>query len=256
MTPIATMRDISKTYTDVPVLDRFNLDIAPAEKVVLIGPSGSGKTTVLRTLMTVEMPDWGDLAVDGVTLHFGDRLGKAPKTSNAVLRAYRSKLGMVFQQFNLFPHMTIEQNLVEAPIHVAGMRRGEAVDLAHRLLAQVGLSDKVKAFPNQLSGGQQQRVAIARALAMNPKVLLFDEVTSALDPERVGEVLEVIRDLSAERSVAMLIVTHEMGFARQIADRTIFMEAGRIVEEGPPEQIFGEAQNPRTRAFLGKMLHP
>lgn len=251
--PLVRMRGVRKCYGELVVLKSFDLDVAPRERVVLIGPSGSGKTTVLRCLMTVECPNAGEMTVGGTTLRFplprGSRRIPRDELSN-----YRSNLGMVFQQFNLFPHMTVMQNIVEAPVHVLGVSVKEARENASALLAGVGLSDKANAYPGQLSGGQQQRVAIARALAMRPKVMLFDEVTSALDPERVGEVLQVMRQLSDEHSMAMIIVTHEMGFARDVADRVLFMEEGVVVEEGSPKVIFERPKNLRTRSFLEKIL--
>ena len=238
----------------VNVLDNLDLDIAEGEKVAIIGPSGSGKTTILRLLMTLERYESGTIEVGGELLGLrrqGDRL--IPDTE-AHLRQVRKQIGMVFQHFNLFPHMTALQNVIEAPIRVLRLSRAEAEARARDLFAMVGLQEKAASYPRHLSGGQQQRVAIARALAMRPRIMLFDEVTSALDPELVGEVLQVIRRLAKESGMTMLIVTHEMSFARDVADRIIFMEKGRIVEEGEPGVIFREPRSERTRAFLKAVL--
>jgi polar amino acid transport system ATP-binding protein len=236
------------------VLDNLDLDIAEGEKVAIIGPSGSGKTTILRLLMTLERYESGTIEVGGELLGLrrqGDRL--IPDTE-AHLRQVRKQIGMVFQHFNLFPHMTALQNVIEAPIRVLRLSRAEAEARARDLFAMIGLQEKAASYPRHLSGGQQQRVAIARALAMRPRIMLFDEVTSALDPELVGEVLQVIRRLAKESGMTMLIVTHEMSFARDVADRIIFMEKGRIVEEGEPGVIFREPRSERTRAFLKAVL--
>ena len=247
-------RQVRKSYGAVNVLDNLDLDIAEGEKVAIIGPSGSGKTTILRLLMTLERYESGTIEVGGELLGLrrqGDRL--IPDTE-AHLRQVRKQIGMVFQHFNLFPHMTALQNVIEAPIRVLGLSRAEAEARARDLFAMVGLQEKAASYPRHLSGGQQQRVAIARALAMRPRIMLFDEVTSALDPELVGEVLQVIRRLAKESGMTMLIVTHEMSFARDVADRIIFMEKGRIVEEGEPGVIFREPRSERTRAFLKAVL--
>jgi polar amino acid transport system ATP-binding protein len=247
-------RQVRKSYGAVNVLDNLDLDIAEGEKVAIIGPSGSGKTTILRLLMTLERYESGTIEVGGELLGLrrqGDRL--IPDTE-AHLRQVRKQIGMVFQHFNLFPHMTALQNVVEAPIRVLRLSRAEAEARARDLFAMVGLQEKAASYPRHLSGGQQQRVAIARALAMRPRIMLFDEVTSALDPELVGEVLQVIRRLAKESGMTMLIVTHEMSFARDVADRIIFMEKGRIVEEGEPGVIFREPRSERTRAFLKAVL--
>ena len=247
-------RQVRKSYGAVNVLDNLDLDIAEGEKVAIIGPSGSGKTTILRLLMTLERYEFGTIEVGGELLGLrrqGDRL--IPDTE-AHLRQVRKQIGMVFQHFNLFPHMTALQNVIEAPIRVLGLSRAEAEARARDLFAMVGLQEKAASYPRHLSGGQQQRVAIARALAMRPRIMLFDEVTSALDPELVGEVLQVIRRLAKESGMTMLIVTHEMSFARDVADRIIFMEKGRIVEEGEPGVIFREPRSERTRAFLKAVL--
>ncbi|HBQ31659.1 MAG TPA: ABC transporter ATP-binding protein, partial [Ochrobactrum anthropi] len=219
----------------------------------ILGPSGSGKSTLLRSINHLERVDAGFISVDGALVGYrqdGDTLYEL-KEKDILKR--RADIAMVFQNFNLFPHMTVLENIIEAPIQVRGLARDAAVRLALDLLARVGLSDKVEAYPRQLSGGQQQRVAIARALALRPKVILFDEPTSALDPELVGEVLDVIKEL-ARTGTTLVIVTHETGFAREVADTVVFMEAGQIVEAGPPSRIFNDAQHPRTREFLAKVL--
>ena len=247
-------RQVRKSYGALTVLDDLDLDIAEGEKVAIIGPSGSGKTTILRLLMTLERYDSGTIEVGGELLGLrrqGDRL--VPDTE-AHLRQVRKQIGMVFQHFNLFPHMTALQNVIEAPIRVLRLPRAEAEARARDHFAMVGLQEKAASYPRHLSGGQQQRVAIARALAMRPRIMLFDEVTSALDPELVGEVLQVIRRLAKESGMTMLIVTHEMSFARDVADRIIFMEKGRIVEAGEPGVIFREPRSERTRAFLKAVL--
>ena len=247
-------RQVCKSYGELRVLDDLDLDIVEGEKVAIIGPSGSGKTTILRLLMTLERYESGTIEVGGELLGLrrqGDRL--VPDTE-AHLRQVRKQIGMVFQHFNLFPHMTALQNVIEAPIRVLGLSRAAAEERARELFAMVGLQEKAASYPRHLSGGQQQRVAIARALAMRPRIMLFDEVTSALDPELVGEVLQVIRRLAKESGMTMLIVTHEMTFARDVADRIIFMEKGRIVEAGEPGVIFREPRSERTRAFLKAVL--
>ena len=245
---------VTKRYGDLTVLDNLDLDVTANEMVSIIGPSGSGKTTVLRMLMTLEKIDEGVIYVDGTPLTHMEKSGALEPATEKYLRSHRSKIGMVFQQFNLFPHMTALQNCIEAPITVLGLDKAEAEERALELLGMVGLLDKKDEHPTRLSGGQQQRVAIARALAMRPKVMLLDEVTSALDPEVIGEVLSVIRTLNSEHNLTMLMVTHQMGFAREISDRVCFFYAGRIAEQGPPEQIFGEPENERTRQFLSAVL--
>ncbi|HQD06066.1 MAG: ectoine/hydroxyectoine ABC transporter ATP-binding protein EhuA [Dethiobacteria bacterium] len=243
---------VSKSFGDLEVLRDINLEIAPSEIVAIIGSSGSGKTTLVRMLMTLEKPTSGTIEVDGELLWHKKENGRLVPADEKHLRKVRSKVGMVFQQFNLFPHMKILRNVTEAPIHVLGLSREEAEQEAISMLEKVGLGDKLDAYPSQLSGGQQQRVAIARALVMHPKVMLFDEVTSALDPELVGEVLQVLKEIAAEGKTTMLIVTHEMDFAREVADRIVFIDGGRILEEGPPEQLFGNPRNQRTREFLSR----
>ena len=252
--PLIRFRQVRKSYGELRVLDDLDLEIAAGEKVAIIGPSGSGKTTILRLLMTLERYESGTIEVGGELLGLrreGDRL---VPDREAHLRQVRKQIGMVFQHFNLFPHMTALQNVLEAPIRVLGLPRREAEARARELFAMVGLQEKAGSYPRHLSGGQQQRVAIARALAMRPRIMLFDEVTSALDPELVGEVLRVIRQLAKESGMTMLIVTHEMSFARDVSDRVIFMEKGRIVEQGEPGVIFREPRSERTRAFLKAVL--
>jgi polar amino acid transport system ATP-binding protein len=252
--PMVRFKGVTKRFGPITVLDAVDLDVAPSEKVAIIGPSGSGKSTLLRTLMTLERIDGGVIEVDGEPFTHMNRNGALVPADLRYLRAHRGKIGMVFQQFNLFPHMTALGNVVEAPRYVLGLSKGEATARAIDLLGMVGLRDKAGSYPSQLSGGQQQRVAIARALAMRPKVMLFDEVTSALDPELVGEVLNIIRRLGEEQHLTMLIVTHQMGFAREFADRVCFVCDGRIAEQGGADQIFTEPKNERTRAFLRAVL--
>ena len=243
---------VVKRFGEVTVLDELDFTVKRGEKVSIIGPSGSGKSTVLRILMTLEGIDGGMVTVDGTPLwHEGEDLRPA---SEAHLRKMRRQLGMVFQSFNLFPHMTVLRNITEAPVKVLGLSRAEANARAEELLELVGLADQATKFPHQLSGGQQQRVGIARALAMRPNILLFDEPTSALDPELVGEVLTVIGKLAEEHDLTMLLVTHEMRFAREISDRVLFFDQGRICEEGAPEDLFTNPVEDRTRAFLGSTL--
>jgi polar amino acid transport system ATP-binding protein len=252
--PIVRFEKVDKSFGDLHVLRSLDFNVAPAEKVTIVGPSGSGKTTILRVLMTLEKPDEGVIYVDGEPLWHKEKNGKLVEADEKHLRKVRGNIGMVFQHFNLFPHMTALRNVTEAPIHVLKLPKVEARDRAEALLEKVGLADKLNHYPSQLSGGQKQRVAIARALAMRPKVMLFDEVTSALDPELVGEVLNVIRELALEGEMAMLLVTHEMGFAREVSDRLVFFDHGRIVEQGPPQEIFDNPQNPRTQAFFSAIL--
>ena len=246
--------DVTKQYGDLVVLDKLNLEIKKNEMVSIIGPSGSGKTTVLRVLMTLEKINQGIIHLDGEPLTHMLENKKLIFANEKYLRERRSKIGMVFQQFNLFPHMTALQSCIEAPIEVLGMKKKEAEERALDLLDLVGLSDKKDEHPSRLSGGQQQRVAIARALAMRPKVMLLDEITSALDPEVVGEVLNVIRSLNKEHDLTMIMVTHQMGFAREISDRVCFFNEGKIFEQGPPEQLFDNPKNERTKQFLHAVL--
>jgi polar amino acid transport system ATP-binding protein len=237
---------LRKSFGDLTVLRDINLAVEAGQVVALIGPSGSGKSTLLRCLNLLVMPEGGRIRIGRDSFAFGDG-SKLPATREQA--RFRSSTGMVFQHFNLFPHMTVVQNVMEGPISVKAMPKPQAEELARKLLAKVGLSDKVDVFPNKLSGGQKQRVAIARALAMEPEVMLFDEATSALDPELVGEVLGVMRDLAAE-GMTMIIVTHEIGFAREVADRVIFMRDGVIVEEGPAREVIGQPKQEATRTFL------
>jgi len=246
--------EVTKQYGDLVVLDKLNLEVRKNEMVSIIGPSGSGKTTVLRVLMTLEKINQGVIYLDGEPLTHMPENGELVVASEKYLRERRSKIGMVFQQFNLFPHMTALQNCTEAPIQVLGLKKEEAEERALDLLELVGLTDKKDEHPTRLSGGQQQRVAIARALAMRPKVMLLDEITSSLDPEVVGEVLNVIRSLNKEHNLTMIMVTHQMGFAREISDRVCFFYEGKIFEQGPPEQIFDDPQNERTKQFLNAVL--
>ncbi|NLW06488.1 MAG: ectoine/hydroxyectoine ABC transporter ATP-binding protein EhuA [Clostridia bacterium] len=250
--PIVRYRKVSKSFGDLQVIKEIDLNIAPGEKVAVIGPSGSGKTTLVRMLMTLERPSGGTIEVDGEMLWHKRVNGKLVPADEKHLQRVRCKIGMVFQQFNLFPHMNVLRNVTEAPVHVLGLSRAEAEERAREMLTKVGLADKLDAYPAKLSGGQQQRVAIARALVMRPKVMLFDEVTSALDPELVGEVLTVIKEIAAEGDMTMMLVTHEMDFAREVADRVIFIDNGEIMEQGPPWAIFGHPRHPRTRAFLSR----
>ena len=252
--PMVRFDQVTKSYGSLVVLDQLDLDVAAGEKVAIIGPSGSGKTTVLRMLMTLEPINGGVIWVDGEPLTSMQRNGELVPADQRHLRRMRGKIGMVFQHFNLFPHMTALRNCMEAPVTVLGLSKDEAQSRGRELLAMVGLADKLDHYPAQLSGGQQQRVAIARALAMRPKVMLFDEVTSALDPELVGEVLNVIRQLGDAHELTMLMVTHQMGFAKEFADRVCFFYGGRIAEQGPPEKIFGSPENERTQQFLSAVL--
>lgn len=250
--PIVTYNNISKSYGDLQVLKDIDLEIAPGEKVALIGPSGSGKTTLARLLMTLEEPTAGTIEVEGEMLWHQRVNGKLIKANEKHLHQVRGNIGMVFQHFNLFPHMTILRNVMEAPRNVLGLNKEEAKRQAITMLERVGLAAKIDAYPAQLSGGQKQRVAIARALVMRPKVMLFDEPTSALDPELVGEVLEVIKAIAAEGEMAMLLITHEMDFARDVADRVLFFDQGRIIEQGPPEKIFNHPESERLQTFLSR----
>ncbi|TPN41829.1 ectoine/hydroxyectoine ABC transporter ATP-binding protein EhuA [Mesorhizobium sp. B1-1-9] len=252
--PMVRFENVSKRYGSLTVLDGLNLEIARGEKVSVIGPSGSGKTTVLRMLMTLETINDGVIWVEGEPLTHMKKSGKLVPADLAHIRRIRAKIGMVFQSFNLFPHMTAMANCIEAPMTVLGMKRSDAEARAAELLELVGLAQKKDHYPSQLSGGQQQRVAIARALAMRPKIMLFDEVTSALDPELVGEVLQVIRQIGREHDLTMLMVTHQMGFAKEFSDRVCFFYQGKICEQGPPSELFGAPKNERTRQFLHAVL--
>jgi polar amino acid transport system ATP-binding protein len=253
-TPMVQAIDVHKWFHRNEVLRGITLTVARGEVVVIIGPSGSGKTTFLRCLNHLEKIQQGQILIDGESIGYRTVNGKLIEDSERNIAKSRAQIGMVFQRFNLFPHLTAIQNIMEAPIHVLGLSHVEAEERAMELLKKVGLEHKATAYPAKLSGGQQQRVAIARALAMNPKLMLFDEATSALDPELVGEVLKVMQQL-AEEGMTMMVVTHEMGFARDVAHRVVMMDGGAIVEEGPPEQLFTNPQNERTRTFLGMVQH-
>ena len=243
--PIIRFDKVVKRFGALTVLDGLDFAVQPGEKVTIIGPSGSGKSTVLRILMTLERIQEGTIRADGRPLWHEERGGRLVPAGEAHLREMRKLFGMVFQQFNLFPHMTVLRNITEAPVAVLGMPKAAARERAMELLELVGLADQATNFPRQLSGGQQQRVGIARALAMRPKIMLFDEPTSALDPELVGEVLTVIAKLAHEHDLTMLLVTHEMRFAREVSDRVCFFDKGRMVEEGPPDQLFTEPREAR-----------
>ncbi len=251
--PMIEIEDLHKHYGDNHVLDGINLSVSAGEVICIIGPSGSGKSTLLRCINHLEVPERGRIRIDGELAYRDEVGGLFRPHANRDIAKVRAQVGMVFQLFNLFPHLTVVGNIIEAPVHVLRRPKDVAVARAKELLAQVGLSDKADAFPQELSGGQQQRAAIARALAMDPKAMMFDEATSALDPELIAEVLNVMRDL-ARRGMTMLVVTHEMNFARQVASRVIFMDHGRIVEEGTPENIFGAPREPRTQNFLRTVL--
>ncbi|WP_317135347.1 ectoine/hydroxyectoine ABC transporter ATP-binding protein EhuA [Pollutimonas sp. M17] len=254
--PIIKFDKVIKRFGDVTVLDELDFEVQKGEKVTIIGPSGSGKSTVLRILMTLETIEEGVIHVAGKPLWHQYKDERLVPASEEHLREMRKEMGMVFQQFNLFPHMTVRRNITEAPVQVLGLPKDKANERAEKYLELVGLSDQADKFPSQLSGGQQQRVAIARALAMRPNIMLFDEPTSALDPELVGEVLTVIQRLSEEHDLTMLLVTHEMQFAKQISDRVCFFDKGRIVEQGPPEQVLAEPREERTREFLKGFINP
>jgi len=245
---------VSKAFDGVPVLRELTLEVSPSEKLAVIGPSGSGKSTILRILMALETIEAGRVEIDGEVLWDGPAPRHLSRRQREHLRRLRRKVGMVFQHFNLFPHLTVMGNLTLAPREVLELSGKEAEARAKELLEQVGMEDKARAYPAELSGGQKQRVAIARALAMRPEVMLFDEVTSALDPELVGEVLGVLRQLAREGGMTMIVVTHQMDFARDIADRVVFMDEGRVVEEGPPQELLSRPREERTRAFLSSIL--
>jgi polar amino acid transport system ATP-binding protein len=251
--PLIVVRDLWKRFGTLEVLRGVTLDVDPGEVVVVIGPSGSGKTTLLRALNALETVDGGTITIKGIHLAEPGLDGHPRRPDDRTIRAVRLEVGMVFQRFNLFPHMTVLDNVTAGPIHVRGVTPAEARARATELLRRIGLADKAAAHPYQLSGGQQQRVAIARALAMQPEAMLFDEVTSALDPELVGEVLKVMRQL-AQDGMTMIVVTHEMQFAREVADRVIVMDQGQIIEVGAPGAIFRAPTNPRTAEFLQRVL--
>jgi len=245
---------VHKSFGRLEVLRGIDLEVYPKEVMCIIGPSGSGKSTFLRCINHLEKIDAGRLSVDGELVGYRERGDKLYELSDREVCRKRSEIGMVFQRFNLFPHMTALENIAEAPIQVKKVSRSTAEAEARSLLERVGLADKVKAYPNQLSGGQQQRVAIARALAMQPKLMLFDEPTSALDPELVGEVLDVMRALANDLGMTMVVVTHEMGFAREVGDSLVFMDGGVVVEAGKPRDVLANPEHERTRLFLSKVL--
>ncbi|MGW7042975.1 amino acid ABC transporter ATP-binding protein [Streptomyces avermitilis] len=247
------IRSVHKSFGPLDVLKGIDLEVRAGEVTVVLGPSGSGKSTLLRTINHLEKVDRGTIRVDGRLVGYRRSGDKLYELGEREILKQRTRIGFVFQNFNLFPHLTVLDNLVEAPVSVLKRPRKAAVESARRLLGRVGLADKADAYPGQLSGGQQQRVAIARALALEPALLLFDEPTSALDPELVGEVLDVIRDL-ARQGTTMIVVTHEIGFAREVADTVVFMDDGRIVEQGTPGEVLDRPRHERTRAFLSKVL--
>jgi polar amino acid transport system ATP-binding protein len=251
--PMICAQDIHKRFGALDVLTGVSVEVGRGDVVAVIGPSGSGKSTLLRCIAYLETLEQGRIEIEGEVMVAPDAQGQCRYASDVQVRRICRKMGMVFQHFNLFPHLTVLQNLIEAPITVKGMKRDAIVPRAQALLRKVGLLDKQDVYPARLSGGQKQRVAIARALAMEPGILLFDEPTSALDPELTGEVLRTMRELAQER-MTMLVVTHEMGFARDVSTRTLFMDGGQIVEAGAPAQIFSAPTHPRTRAFLEHML--
>jgi polar amino acid transport system ATP-binding protein len=251
--PLVRARNVHKSYDQLEVLKGIDLDVMPGEVVAILGPSGSGKSTFLRCINHLESINRGSIDVDGDQIGYRMQRNRLVKLSANAIAAQRRKIGMVFQSFNLYPHLTVLENVIEAPVGVHGETKAAATQNAMKLLERVGLSDKAKNYPRQLSGGQQQRVAIARALAIKPKLMLFDEPTSALDPELVGEVLATMKDL-AKQGLTMIVVTHEISFAREAADRVVFMDGGHIVEMGKPEEVIGNPQHERTKAFLSRFL--
>ena len=251
--PMVKAEQVCKSFGALNVLKGITLEVGKGQVLVMVGPSGSGKSTFLRCINHLEQVNAGRLYVDGELIGYRDRGNKLLEMSPRDAAKQRRDIGMVFQHFNLFPHRTALDNIIEAPIHVKGVKKSEAVARGRDLLDQVGMAEKAGAYPAQLSGGQQQRVAIARALAMNPKLMLFDEPTSALDPELVGEVLGVMKKL-AQEGMTMVVVTHEMGFAREVADQLVFMDGGVVVESGPPREVLSKPQHERTKAFLSKVL--
>jgi len=246
--------NVVKRFGRLEVLKGISLDVRKGEVVCIIGPSGSGKTTFIRCINHLERIDSGRILVNGHLIGYRERNGKLVEDSENNIARQRAEIGMVFQRFNLFPHKTALENVVEAPIHVRGLRQADAIGQGKALLERVGLGDKFSTYPGKLSGGQQQRVAIARALAMNPSLMLFDEATSALDPEVIGEVLDVMKALAVDMGTTMIVVTHEMGFAREVAGRVVMMDQGRIVEEAPPGEFFDNPKEERTKRFLSKIL--
>ena len=253
MTAMVDIRSVHKSFGTLEVLRGIDLEVRTGEVAVVLGPSGSGKSTLLRTINHLEKVDSGWISVAGSLVGYRRRNDKLYELRERDILKQRTRIGFVFQNFNLFPHLTVLENIIEAPVSALRRPRKQAVETAERLLARVGLGDKASAYPRQLSGGQQQRVAIARALALEPELLLFDEPTSALDPELVGEVLDVIKDL-ADQGTTMIVVTHEIGFAREVADTVVFMDEGRIVEQGTPSEVLDHPRHERTKAFLSKVL--
>jgi polar amino acid transport system ATP-binding protein len=253
MTPMVKAEHVCKEFGDIAVLKGIDLEVLPGEVMCILGPSGSGKSTFLRCINHLERVDAGRLSVDGELVGYRAEGDKLYELREREIAKRRSQIGMVFQRFNLFGHLTVLQNVIEAPIRVKKERKADAIEHARQLLERVGLSDKLAAYPAQLSGGQQQRVAIARALAMRPKLMLFDEPTSALDPELVGEVLDVMKGLARD-GMTMIVVTHEIGFAKQVADSVVFMDDGVVVEHGPPAEVISAPKHPRTQSFLAKVL--
>ena len=253
MTVMVQAEQVCKSFGALQVLKGVSLAVEQGDVLVLVGPSGSGKSTFLRCINHLETISAGRLYVDGELVGYRENRGRLHEMSAREAARQRRDIGMVFQNFNLFPHRTVLDNIIEAPVHVKGVKKAAAEQRARDLLHQVGLSDKATAYPAQLSGGQQQRVAIARALAMDPKLMLFDEPTSALDPELVGEVLAVMKKLAAD-GMTMIVVTHEMGFAREVADQLVFMDGGVVVESGPPRDVLANPQQERTRSFLSKVM--
>jgi len=251
---VLRIEELRKSYGPLEVLKGISFAVRQHERVVVIGPSGSGKSTLLKCVNFLEPYQGGSIVFDGELVGWVDTRGRRTRAPDRAIKQIRARMGMVFQNFNLFPHMTVLENVIEGPVQVRGVARKEAVALAGELLDKVGLTDKTDAYPSTLSGGQQQRAAIARALAMQPRLMLFDEPTSSLDPELVGEVLEVMKSL-ALGGMTMICVTHEMSFAREVASRVIFMDEGAIVEEGPPDTVFTAPRHERTRSFLARILH-
>jgi len=252
--PVLHAEGVVKRFGRLEVLKGVSLEVKPREVVCVIGPSGSGKTTFIRCINHLEKIDAGRIEVNGHLIGYRERNGKLVEDTERNIARQRAEIGMVFQRFNLFPHKTALENVIEAPTHVRGVTKDQAARQGKALLERVGLADKLDAYPGKLSGGQQQRVAIARALAMNPALMLFDEPTSALDPEVIGEVLDVMKSLAIDMGTTMIVVTHEMGFAREAADRMVMMDDGRIIEEAPPAQFFESPREERTKQFLSKIL--
>ncbi len=251
---VVDARNVEKSYGHLQVLKDVSLQVKRGEVVVIVGPSGSGKTTFIRCINHLEKIQKGRILVNGHLIGYRERNGRLIEDSERNIARQRREIGMVFQRFNLFPHLTALGNIIEAPVQVLGMAEDEAISMARALLQRVGLAEKADSYPAQLSGGQQQRVAIARALAMRPSLMLFDEATSALDPEMIGEVLEVMKELARD-GMTMIAVTHEMGFAREVADRVVMMDEGRIIEDTEPEAFFTAPRSERTKAFLARVLH-